>query len=134
MPLPAINLVAPASKSWLGVARELNIGTATLPVQTIPLLKNSYQPEDTPKWLHDEALRGSMAMVFNDIQGVEDSTFSYGGPAFLDVEGFFLDNLFGDLSSTANTYGTASTTSSTISIGGTIVGVAGTAGFLVGSY
>src|SRR5271170_4740024 len=108
MPVPTISLVAPASKSWLGVGRELSLGTAVLPVQTIPLLKNSFQPEDTPKWLHDEALRGSMAMVFNDIQGVEDSTFSYGGPAFLDVEGFFLDNLFGDLSSTATNYlGTA---------------------------
>lgn len=134
MPVPTISLVAPASKSWLGVGRELQLGTAVLPVQTIPLLKNSYQPEDTPKWLHDEAIRGSMAMVFNDIQGVEDSTFSYGGPAFLDVEGFFLDNLFGDLSSTANSYGTASTTSTVLAIGGTLVGVAGTTGFNAGAY
>lgn len=135
MPVPTISLVAPASKSWLGVARELNMGTATLPVQTIPLLKNSYQPEDTPKWLHDEAIRGSMAMVFNDIQGVEDSTFSYGGPAFLDVEGFFLDNLFGDMSSTATGYGTyAATITAPIAIGGTQAFMSGTAGLNAGFY
>jgi hypothetical protein len=134
MPVPSIGLVAPASKTWLGVGRELNMGTAVLPVQTIPLLKNSFQPEDTPKWLHDEAIRGSMAMIFNDIQGVEDSTFSYGGPAFLDVEGFFLDNLFGDLSSTATTYGTTATVTSALPIGGTAAPLSGTAGFNTGFY
>src|SRR5271165_1167367 len=134
MPVPNIALVAPASKSWLGIGRELSLGTAVLPTQTIPLLKNSFQPEDTPKWLHDEAIRGSMAMIFNDIQGVTDSTFSYGGPAFLDVEGYFLDNLFGDKSDTATTYGTTQTTSSPIAIGGTIVGVGSTAGLLNGGY
>jgi hypothetical protein len=134
MPVPNIALVAPASKSWLGVARELNMGTQTLPVQTIPLLKNSYQPEDTYKWLHDEAIRGSMAMIFNDLQGVGDSTFSYGGPAFLDVEGFFLDNLFGDKSDTATGYGATFTTTSSLAIGGTQVPISGTAGLNTGYY
>jgi hypothetical protein len=135
MPAPNIALVAPASKSWLGVGRELSMGTAVLPVQTIPLLKNSYQPEDVPKWLHDEAIRGSMALVFNDIQGVEHSTFSYGGPAFLDVEGYFLDNLFGDKSDTATTLGTSTTINNTnATIGATSLGVAGTTGFLQGQY
>jgi hypothetical protein len=110
------------------------MGTAVLPVQTIPLLKNSFSPEDTPKWLHDEAIRGSMALVFNDIQGVEDSTFSYGGPAFLDVEGFFLDNLFGDLSTTATTYGGTATSNTAVAIGGTQVSLSGTAGFNAGYY
>lgn len=134
MPVPSIALVAPASKSWLGIGRETSLGTAVLPTQTIPLLKNSYQPEDTYKWLHDEAIRGSMAMVFNDIQGVGDSTFSYGGPAFLDVEGFFLDNLFGDLSSTATGYGTTATVTSALAIGGTSAPLSGTTGFNSGYY
>jgi len=134
MPTPTIGLVAPASKSWLGVARELLMGTAVLPVQTIPLLKNSFQPEDTPKWLHDEAIRGSMALVFNDIQGVEDATFSYGGPAFLDVEGYFLDNLFGDKSDTATTTGTTTTLTAQGTIGATSLSVSGTAGFTAGQY
>jgi hypothetical protein len=134
MPTPTIGLVAPASKSWLGVARELLMGTAVLPVQTIPLLKNSFQPEDTPKWLHDEAIRGSMALVFNDIQGVEDATFSYGGPAFLDVEGFFLDNLFGDKSDVPTTSGSTTTLTAQGTIGATSLSVSGTAGFTAGQY
>lgn len=134
MTIPAIALVAPASKTWLGVARELTMGSAVQPVQTIPLLKNSFQPEDVPKWLHDESIRGSMALVFNDIQGVESSTFSYGGPAFLDVEGYFIDNVFGDLSSTATTYGTSVTQSGASVIGATSIGVSGTAGFTAGQY
>jgi len=134
MPVPILAQIAPASKTWLGVARELSPGTQTLPVQTIPLLKNSYQPEDTPKWLHDEAIRGSMAMVFNDIQGVEDSTFSYGGPAFLDVEGYFLDNLFGDKSDTANTYVGTTTATQAGTIGQIAYTVAGTANFGTVTY
>jgi hypothetical protein len=135
MTIPAVGLVAPASKTWLGVGREGTMGQAVLPVQTIPLLKNSYQPEDVPKWLHDEAIRGSMALVFNDIQGVESSTFSYGGPAFLDVEGYFIDNVFGDLSSTAQNYtGTTTTGTIPLAIGATALGVAGTAGFPTGFY
>lgn len=135
MPVPNIALVAPASKSWLGVGRELNYGTAVLPVQTIPLLKNSYQPEDVPKWLHDEAIRGSMALIFNDILGVESSTFSYGGPAFLDVEGYFIDNVFGDKSDVATTLGTVTTINNVNgTIGATSLGIAGTTGFLQGQY
>lgn len=135
MTIPTVSLVAPASKTWLGVARELTMGVAVQPVQTIPLLKNTFQPEDVPKWLHDEAIRGSMALIFNDIQGVESSTFSYGGPAFLDVEGYFVDNVFGDLSSTATTYGTQVTlTGGPTLIGATSVGVSGTAGFTAGQY
>jgi hypothetical protein len=134
MTIPAVGLVAPASKTWLGVGREGTMGQAALAVQTIPLLKNSYQPEDVPKWLHDEAIRGSMALVFNDIQGVESSTFSYGGPAFLDVEGYFIDNVFGDLSSTATNYSTTTTGTIALGIGATALGVTGTAGFNTGFY
>jgi len=135
MTIPAVALVAPASKTWLGVARELTMGSAVLPVQTIPLLKNSFQPEDTPKWLHDEAIRGSMALVFNDILGVEDSTFSYGGPAFLDVEGFFLDNLFGDKSDVATTFGSSTTlTGGPSAIGATQITATSLTGFTVGQY
>lgn len=139
MPVPNIALVAPASKSWLGVGRELSMGTAVLPAQTIPLLKNSYQPEDMPKWLHDEAIRGSMALIFSDIQGVESATFSYGGPAFLDVEGYFLDNVFGDKSDTATAYTTGGTTVmgtgiAAGTIGQTSLTLGNSTGFVTGQY
>jgi hypothetical protein len=127
-------VVAPSSKTWLGIARELTAGTAVLPVQTIPLLKNSYQPEDTPRFLPDEALRGSMAMIFNEVLGVEDGAFNFGGPAFLDVEGYFFDNAFGDLSTTATTTGSSTTTTEAIAIGGTVVTVTSATGFTSGQY
>ena len=109
--------VAPSSKSWLGVGRELITGLGpVLPTNTIPLDMSSYQPEDTPKFLHDDAIRGVMAMLYNDILGVEDATFSFGGPMFLDVGGFWIDNTFGDLSTT----GTSAASTTTVNSGGTI--------------
>ena len=77
---------------------------------------SSYQPEDTPKFLHDEAIRGVMAQLYNDILGVEDATFSFGGPMFLDVGGFWIDNTFGDLSTT----GTSASSTTTVNTAGTI--------------
>jgi hypothetical protein len=110
--------VAPAVKTWLGIAREAPgaTGTPVLPTATIPLDKSNYQPEDTPHWLPDESLRGSMAMVYAEVLGVEDSTFTYGGPVFGDVYGYFFDNVFGDLSTTGS-----SPTSSTTLNGATLV-------------
>ena len=43
-----------------------------------------------------------MAGLYNEIIGAEDASFSFGGPNFLDVHGFMLDNLFGDLSVTGS--------------------------------
>lgn len=108
--------VAPASRSWLGIGRESFTGSPVLPVATIPLDKNSYQPEDTPKFLPDEAIRGVMAQLYNDILGVEDATFSFGGPSFLDTTGYWLDNIFGDLSTT----GTSASSTTTLNSGGTV--------------
>ncbi len=111
------SLIAPSSKSWLGVGRELVPGlNPVLPTNTIPLDMSSYQPEDTPKFLHDEAIRGVMAQLYNDILGVEDATFSFGGPMFMDVGGFWVDNAFGDLSTT----GTSATSTTTVNTAGTI--------------
>ena len=113
--------VAPSSKSWLGIGREGLMsagltGQAVLPTATVALDKNSYQPEDTPKFLPDEAIRGVMAQLYNDVLGVEDATFSFGGPAFLDTTGYWLDNVFGDMSST----GTSASSTTTLNSGGTI--------------
>ena len=111
------SFIAPSSKSWLGVGRELVTGLSpVLPTNTIPLDMSSYQPEDTPKFLHDEAIRGVMAQLYNDILGVEDATFSFGGPMFLDVGGFWIDNTFGDLSTT----GTSASSTTTVNTAGTI--------------
>jgi hypothetical protein len=96
--------------SWLGIARELTAGTGVLPAYTHPLDQGSFEPEDTPKFLQDKAIRGAMTDLFYETLGVESATFSFGGPNFLDTHGYFFDNVFGDLSSTAAALGSVAAT------------------------
>jgi hypothetical protein len=129
--------VYPAERTWLGIGRELTAGTAVLPTNTIPMDAKSYSPEDTPHFLPDEAIRGQMAMLYNEILGPADATFSFGGPNFLDVHGFFLDNIFGDTSSYYNgTLTGTTTTTAALLVGATAATVSNavTPGWTVGSY
>jgi hypothetical protein len=136
--------VFPSSKTWLGATRELNAGTGQMPgfapgiagmPSTIPLDKSSFEVEDTPHWLPDEAIRGSMAKTFSMILGPEDATFSYGGPFFGDVEGFFLDNAFGDLSTAySGSFAGTATATAAVAVGGTAVTVSSGTAFTVGGY
>lgn len=119
------SVIYPSSNTWLGIGRELVTATPVLPVATIPLDKGSFSPEDTPRFLPDEAIRGVMAQLYNDVLGPEDATFSYGGPNFLDVDGFWFDNILGDLSTTSNgTLGSASPFGTATAIGATSFAVA----------
>lgn len=126
--IPAV--VAPSVKTWLGLARELTVGTAVSPTVTVPLAQSSFEPEDTPKFLPDDAIRGAMALMYNEVLGVEDATFTYGGPVFGDVYGFFLDNTFGDLSTVGTTAaGGSSATSAPTVVGATSLTVTSGTGF-----
>lgn len=129
--------VAPSERSWLGVAREFLPGTAVMPTNTIPMDPKSYSPEDTPKFLPDEAIRGQMALLYNEILGPADATFSFGGPNFLDTYGFFLDNIFGDLSTYyGGTFTGTATTTVAPAVGATAATVSNavTPGWAVGTY
>ena len=118
MPIPTT--IGVASKSFINVGRELTTGTPVVGTSTTPWEPGDYSPEDTPKFLPDEAIRGVMAQLYNDIIGVESATFSFGGPAFLDTMGFWIDNTFGDMSTVSNgTFGTPQTLSSPLAIGAT---------------
>lgn len=117
------SVVYPSATSFLGIARELTAGQAALPTNTVPI-GATYEPADTPEFLRDEGLRAVMAEVYNETLGVEFSQLSFSGPSFLDVDGFFLDNTFGDLSSTSNgTLGTARNLSADIAAGATSLAV-----------
>ena len=119
------SFIAPSTKTFFTIARELQTGTppTTTPSATIPLEQNDFNPEDTPVWLEDMAIRGVMTPLFNEIRGVQKSTFSLGGPSFLDIEGFFLDNIFGDQSTTSNgTLGTAIAFATASAVGATAFG------------
>lgn len=143
MPLGGPN-VFPSSKTWLGVTRELTAGSALMPgaapgiagmPSTIPLDKSSFEVEDMPHFLMDESIRGSMGKTFAVILGPEDATFSYGGPFYGDMEGFFLDNLFGDLSSTYTGTPAGSATAATAgSVGGTTLTLSAGTAFTQGGY
>lgn len=139
----SLTAVHPSSLTYLGLTRSLVPGNADLPgtypgisgmASTIPLDKSQYQPEDTPHWLLDTAIRGSMAEVFNVIQGVEDATFSYGGPFYGDIEGFFLDNIFGDLSTTGSTPTNGTTLVGTAASGATSGTLTSGTGYVIGGF
>lgn len=90
-----------------------------MPVVTHPLNQSEFEPEDTPKFLKDQAIRGSMTMTYYETLGVESSTFSLGGPNFLDTHGYFFDNIFGDLSTVGSGLANPSTTSGVLPVGST---------------
>ena len=111
--------IYPSVLSWLGIARELTAGTPLVPVVTHPLEQADYSPEDMPKFLKDQAIRGSMTNLFYETLGVESAQFSLGGPNFLDTHGYFFDNVFGDLSTTGSGAANPATVSGTIAVGAT---------------
>jgi hypothetical protein len=111
--------IYPSVLSWLGIARELNVGTPLVPVVTHPLDQADYSPEDMPKFLKDQAIRGSMTNLFYETLGVESAQFSLGGPNFLDTHGYFFDNVFGDLSTTGSSIGNPATFNSALAVGAT---------------
>lgn len=111
--------IYPGVLSWLGVARELTVGTTVNPVITHPLDQGNYEPEDVPRFLQDKAIRGSMTDLFYETLGVESATFSFGGPNFLDSHGYFMDNIFGDLSTIGSGAANPATTSGVLPVGAT---------------
>lgn len=121
--------IYPGVLTWLGIARELTGGVPVLPVITHPLDQGSFEPEDTPKFLQDKAIRGSMTDLFYETLGVESATFSFGGPNFLDSHGYFFDNVFGDLSTIGSTpVSVATMSASTAAVGATAITTTGAPG------
>ena len=103
----------------MGIARELTAGTPLVPVVTHPLDQADFSPEDMPKFLKDQAIRGVMTNLFYETLGVESAQFSFGGPNFLDTHGYFFDNVFGDLSTTGSSIGNPATFNSALAVGAT---------------
>jgi hypothetical protein len=129
--------IYPGVLTWLGLARELTVGTTVNPVITHPLDQGTFEPEDTPRFLDDKAIRGSMTDLFYKTIGPVQGTFSFGGPNFLDSHGYFFDNVFGDLSTTCSAISTTGTvTTNPIPVGGTsaTLGANPPAGWTVGAY
>ena len=111
--------IYPGVLSWQGLARELTAGTPLVPVVTQPLDQSDFSPEDMPKFLDDKAIRGSMTDLFYKTLGVESAQFSFGAPNFLDTQGYWFDNVFGDLSTVGSSLANPATVSGTIAVGAT---------------
>lgn len=87
-------------KAFLGIAPETTPGTPVAPTYTIPYEKCDF--EDKPKWLDDPSLRGSMAELYDRIQGVLVSDFTVDGLFFADTFGHYLANILGDRTTTGS--------------------------------
>lgn len=87
----------PSAKRFLNGSVEVTQGTPLLTSPfTVPV--NDFLPEDKPKELIDAALRGSMVEEYGLIQGPKHAEWSIpDSPCFLDVLGYFLKNILGDL-------------------------------------
>ena len=106
--------IYPGPLTWAGIARELTAGTPLVPVVTHPFEAAQFEPEDMPRFLKDNAIRGAMTDLFYETLGVESAQFSLGGPNFLDTHGYFFDNMFGDVSTVGSGLANPATVSGTI--------------------
>lgn len=114
MPTPVT--YAPA-KQFVGIANEVTLGTAVVPVFT--QLIDSFKPSDKPTFLKDQAWRGSMGTdSFNQVAGVKHAELDLGGPVFADGIGFFFRNILGDVTITGTPTGSGSTTLSASVVAG----------------
>jgi len=131
MPTPN---VYPVSRRFIGIGKETTAGTAVVPTVTMP--QTTFNPDDKPTWLRDEAWRNAMASTYNVIQGVEQSTLEMGGPFFGDTVGHLLLNMFGDYAVTGTVAGGGGSTTLTspATVGSNTLTVAAVTNFAAGDY
>jgi hypothetical protein len=132
MPIAVPTTIFPVSEQFLNVAREgaATPGVGVIGTQTTPV--TSFQPDDKPIWLPDEAWRASMAGIFDVLQGPIWTETQFGGPAYGDTVGNLLYNILGDNVATGTAASPATTLTSGIAAGVTSLPVAAGASFTVG--
>lgn len=111
-----VTTYAPA-KQYLVIGNETVQGTAV--AGTFTQLIDQLKPSDKPKFLKDQAWRGSMGTdAFAQIAGVKHAEVDLGGPVFGDGIGYFLRNILGDVATTGTPTGSGATTLSTSAVAG----------------
>ena len=89
----------PSAKAVVGMAEETTQGTpVTTLTATLPC--DTFEVEDKPVWLYDNAIRQAMTQNYNMIQGPLITELSGGGPVFFNVIPLLLRNIFGALATT----------------------------------
>jgi len=104
----------PTSLSFLGIAKESVKGTPVSPTFYLPV--KTITPEDLPKYLPVEVMKGSMAQTYGFVQGLKYTTFEMGGPVFADALGWSLMGALGDVSTTASRSVSDGVTDSTVTV------------------
>lgn len=107
--------VYPTGKQTIGGAVETIPGTAVAPTFSMPVTK--FEWNDKPSWLSDMAGRGVMGNdAFAIIQGVKIGELTIEGPAYLDTFGYWLGNLFGDVTATGTTQAPTGTLAAAVTV------------------
>lgn len=78
---------------FLGLAKETTYGTPVTAAVFPPV--TDLQTVDVPNYVPDTAYRGSRVEAYAQIPTQKWSTFSYGGPAFMDTIGYALKGTLG---------------------------------------
>lgn len=133
MPLTVPTTIFPSERRAIGIAREVNSGTAVLPVYTVPV--QGFIPEDKPIWLPDTSLRAAMAETYGLIQGPYVADLSIeNSPVYGDTIGHFLWNTLGDYTTTGSNVTPTTNVNAAVSAGATIVPVVSTTSFTSGMF
>lgn len=112
--------VYPTGKQTVGGAVETIPGQAATPTFSMPVTK--FEWNDKPTWLKDMAGRGVMGNdAFAVIQGVQIGELTIEGPAYLDTIGYWLGNIFGDVTATGTTQAPTGTLAASSIVGATSV-------------
>lgn len=92
--MPITNAL-PAPLQWLGIAKEVTPGTPVTPAYY--LSPKTITAKDDPKKVEIDALRGSMAEVFNIIPTIIVGSVQADGYLYPDTDGFALMGVLGDV-------------------------------------
>lgn len=133
--MPPPTTIQPVQEAELYAVKEAVAGTvpSSAPGTVIPYTQ--FQPTDTPMWLDDESVQGSMGDFYGSYQGPLIAGFTCGGNLFGDTFPMFLYNLLGDYTVTGTTASPTATTSGTLAVGATAIPVSsGGASFTNGMW
>jgi len=107
--------VYPTLKQTIGGGIEAIPGTAVPATFSMPVTK--FEWNDKPTWLRDMAGRGVMGNdAFAVIQGVKIGELTIEGPVYLDTIGYWLGNIFGDVTATGTTQAPTGTLAAAVTV------------------
>jgi hypothetical protein len=84
--------------SFLGIAKEITLGTPAAPTAFIPVKPPTVK--DNLTLLEDKGLRGSMVDVYGQVAGKLSSEIDFDGDVYPDTVGWLLAGMLGDVTTT----------------------------------